>query len=146
MVIEISVAVLTIALCVLVLFLVQTLREAKTALERVGKMTDEARVQVAALTGEVRETMQSVTDVTQDVKGKMEELHSVFETVGEIGRMAQDTAVAIRQTATTATNTIRSKLEEKPSSPLNPRSEAMVWLTQTVRLVKAFRRKRTTVV
>ncbi|MDF2926110.1 MAG: hypothetical protein K0R57_5024 [Paenibacillaceae bacterium] len=142
MVIQISVAVLTAALCVLVVALVQTLRQAKVALEQIGRMTDEARVQVTVLTAEVKETMQSVTEVTQDVKGKMEELHSVFETVGEIGRMAGDTTQAVRQTAVSLSRTIRSKLEDKPESDGKPKIETIPWLMQTVRLIQSFRRKR----
>jgi uncharacterized protein YoxC len=137
MVIQISAGILTLALCILIAALVRTLREANKALEKIGKLTDETRIQLNALSGEVRETIQGVNDVTYDVRLKMAEVHSAFETVGEIGRLAASTTFTVRQTAASVSKTIKEKLTDR-KSPVQ-QSKATAWLSAAAGIVRAYR-------
>lgn len=136
MIIQISAAVLTVAVVVLIVALVRTLKEARAALNKIGMLTDETRIQLNALSGEVKETIQGVNDVTYDVKTKMAELHSTFQTVGEIGRMAAGATLTIRQTATSVSRTLRHKLDEQKETAAATQSNVAAWLITAAKFVQ----------
>lgn len=136
MIIQISAAILTIAVVVLIVALVRTLKEARAALNKIGMLTDETRIQLNALSGEVKETIQGVNDVTYDIKTKMAELHSAFQTIGEIGRMAADTTLTIRQTAASVSRTLRHKLDEQKEAAAAKQSSLAAWLLTAAKFVQ----------
>ncbi|WP_181592673.1 DUF948 domain-containing protein [Paenibacillus sp. YN15] len=145
MIIQISAAVLTIAVVVLIVALVRTLKEARAALNKIGMLTDETRIQLNALSGEVKETIQGVNDVTYDIKTKMAELHSAFQTIGEIGRMAAGTTLTIRQTAASVSRTLRHKLDEQKETAAATQSSLAAWLLTAGKFVQrlnGFRRSK----
>lgn len=136
MIIQISAAVLTVAVVVLIVALVRTLKEARAALNKIGMLTDETRIQLNALSGEVKETIQGVNDVTYDVKTKMAELHSAFQTIGEIGRMAAGATLTIRQTAASVSRTLRHKLDEQKETAAATKSSLAAWLLTAGKFVQ----------
>lgn len=133
MIIQISVAVMAAALCILVLALVRTLKELRETLDRIGHMTDETTRQLSTLSQEVRGTIHSVNEMTQDVRMKMREMHSLFETVGEVGRMMNDVTVTVKQTASGLASSIKDKMEEKAAQAEIKLSQAAGWLAAVIR-------------
>ncbi|MNN98106.1 hypothetical protein D3C81_2174130 [compost metagenome] len=66
----------------------------------------------------------------------MAELHSAFQTIGEIGRMAAGATLTIRQTAASVSRTLRHKLDEKKETAEATKSNLAAWLLTAGKFVQ----------
>ncbi|CAI6087287.1 DUF948 domain-containing protein [Cohnella sp. JJ-181] len=99
MVIQISVAVAAIAFAGLALYLIQTLRKGMITLGETNKTLAEVRNAVHGLTGEASQLIRSANQVTRDVKGKIQTIDPLLESVHDVGEVIQTVTESVKKAA-----------------------------------------------
>ncbi|MEK0316273.1 DUF948 domain-containing protein [Cohnella sp. 56] len=97
--IQISVAVAAIAFAGLAVYLILTLRRGMTTLGETNKTLAEVRNAVHGLTQEASQLIRNANQVTRDVKGKIQTIDPLFESVHDVGEVIQTVTDSVKKAA-----------------------------------------------
>lgn len=115
----ISVAVIAIAFCVLVIYIIQTMKALKTTLDRISHTVDSLEGQLQGITKETESLLQKTNDLAADLQQKSKRLDSVVIAAEEIGNTIQ--------TLNTSINHISNKVISKVSENQGKISQIAGW-------------------
>lgn len=103
MVIQISVVVAVIAFSCLVYYVIKILNKGMSTLSETNQTLAEVRNAVHGLTKEAGQFMRTANQITTEVKGKMETIDPLLESVHDVGEVLQNVTESVKK-ATTRTS------------------------------------------
>lgn len=122
LIIQISVAVIAVAVVVLVYFLVQTLKSAKSSMEQVNITLAAVQKQLVETGKETNILLRNTQSITADVQQKLAATDKIFTSVSQIGDAVQEVSYSVKQVSASVSrsmlgvgNTVvqnQSKLQE----------------------------------
>ncbi|WP_052702981.1 DUF948 domain-containing protein [Paenibacillus beijingensis] len=112
MLLEISVLIIAIAVAVLVVFLVQTLKKAQASLEAASGAIKEVQSAIKEWKGDVDDLVVSVKDLTKQVNHQIDAVDPLMASVREVGQTVHEVAAAAREFSTGWTMKLRRKARE----------------------------------
>ncbi|MCM3626923.1 DUF948 domain-containing protein [Paenibacillus glycanilyticus] len=121
--IQIIIAVITVAFVILMFFLIQTIKALTATLDEVRSTVGELRTDVSQISGDVKEMIHHTNEMTLDVRTKLRSLDVVFATVHDIGQTLHSFTGAMKETAVSLVDNMKSKHKEvQDSGTVRPRS------------------------
>ncbi|MCE7792266.1 DUF948 domain-containing protein [Salipaludibacillus sp. CUR1] len=94
-----SVGIAAVAFVFLVVFLVLTLRKLMATLAETKKTLSDARESVNSITDEAEELIHEANKISVDVKGKMESVDPLVDSVRDMGEMLHNATSSMKRTA-----------------------------------------------
>lgn len=102
-----SVAVAALAFAFLCIYLIKTLREAQRSLASAKSAVDEVKQTIDGLQGEIKRLTHTVTDITADVRGKLQATNPLFDAVKDVGLMLRDVTGSARDASHSFASALR---------------------------------------
>jgi uncharacterized protein YoxC len=99
MVIQICVALITLAFSALVFFLIRILLKAMVSLDETNRTLIEVRNAVHGLTGEAKVLIHTANQITYDVKGKIKTVEPLLESAQDVGEMLHNVTSTVKNAA-----------------------------------------------
>lgn len=106
LIIQISVAVIAIAVVVLVYYLVQTLKSAKSSMEQVNITLAAVQQQLEETGKESNILLRNTQLITEDVQHKLAATDKIFSSVQHIGEAVQEVSNSVKQVSATVTRSM----------------------------------------
>ncbi|WP_020617036.1 DUF948 domain-containing protein [Paenibacillus daejeonensis] len=103
MVIEISVVVAVLAFSCLVYYVIQILNKGMSTLSETNKTLTEVRNAVHGLTKEAGQFIHTANEISTEVKGKMETIDPLLESVHDVGEVLQNVTDSVKKATTRTT-------------------------------------------
>ncbi|WP_430788570.1 DUF948 domain-containing protein [Virgibacillus flavescens] len=97
--IEWSVGIAAVAFVALVVFLILTLRKLMATLAETKETLSDARQSVNSITDEAEELIHEANKISVDVKGKMESVDPLVESVRDVGEMLHNATSSMKRNA-----------------------------------------------
>ncbi|PYZ92275.1 hypothetical protein CR194_15675 [Salipaludibacillus keqinensis] len=97
--IEWSVGIAAVAFVFLVVFLIMTLRKLMATLAETKETLSDARKSVNSITDEAEDLIHEANKISVDVKGKMESVDPLVESVRDMGEMLHSATSSMKRTA-----------------------------------------------
>lgn len=107
-----SVALIAVAFTILVVYMVQTLKQLKLTMKDAMKTLEDAEQQIEILTKETTSLLQKTTLLVDDIHGKSEQLNSVVVAVKDVGGTVQKFNQSVQGVSQSITSGLK-KNEEK---------------------------------
>jgi uncharacterized protein YoxC len=118
-----SVASAAVAFVVLCGFLISFLKSAQRSLVTARSAMQEVKETVEGLQGEVKKLAESVNDVTDDIRDKLQSTDPLFEAVQDVGIMLSEVTGTAREATKTFTHSIK-----KQAATIEAGSTSPYWL------------------
>lgn len=134
--IEISVVIIALAFCILVFYLVTTLKAANRSLNQLQDTVTKLEKQVESLSQESVKLVQNANDITEDVQSKMRSLDKLFTSAAQVGETVHEVTSSVKQVSASVTNTLNTKVNRTLKTNEQPVSELMQWVSLTMGLVQ----------
>lgn len=112
MLLEISVLIIAIAVAVLVVFLVQTLKKAQASLDAASSAIREVQSAINEWKGDVDDLVVSVKDLTNQVNHQIDSVDPLMASVREVGQTVHELAAAAREFSSGWTMRLRRKAHQ----------------------------------
>ncbi len=142
MVIEISVAVIAVAFVILVIYLIVMMTALRVTLRQVNFTLIEGRKHLEDVSVEVKKVIALTHEVSADLKGKMESLDSVFNSVDNMGEILEQKTAALKCDILEQ-KTAALKAEQRLQTPeLNRVADVLELATLGVRLWQNLKKRR----
>ncbi|MDR9857076.1 DUF948 domain-containing protein [Paenibacillus sp. VCA1] len=120
MLVGVSVAVIAAAFAVLVIYLIKTLLAAKASLEKTTQTLQEIQQTIDELGYEVKQVVRQASDITRDVRHKMEQIDPVMDSVKHLGEALSEITLAAKQASAAVIHKIKRKSESVPARRQSP--------------------------
>lgn len=111
---QISIAVIAIALLILLYSLIQTLKILRAALDEMRQTIGSLRTEVAQISVEVKEAVHNTNAMTLDVRTKLSSLDALFASVNDLGHALHSFTGAAKESAASIAASIRGE-RKKPA-------------------------------
>jgi uncharacterized protein YoxC len=118
MIISGSVAIISIAFVVLVVYLVRILLKGMGSLEETNKTLAEVRNAIHGLTQESKQLIHTASQITTDVKGKIKSVEPIFESAQGVGEALNSVSRSVKQAATVIGDALHPTNETEPTKPI----------------------------
>ncbi|MCD9025972.1 DUF948 domain-containing protein [Cohnella silvisoli] len=115
-----SIMIAVIAFVVLCVFLVSLLRTAQRSLMTAQSAMQEVKETVEGLQGEVKKLAESINDVADDIRGKLQSTDPLFDAVQDVGIMLSEVTGTAREATKSITHSIKKQaasIENGSASP-----------------------------
>lgn len=112
MLIQLSIALASVAFVGLVVFVILTLRKGMTTLGETNKTLGEVRNAIHGLTGEATQLIHTANQVTRDVKGKIKTIDPIFESAHNVGEVIQTVTESFKKNATDIGQSLKPEPEK----------------------------------
>lgn len=112
-VIQISAIIITVALIVLIYFVVQTMRALKGTLEETRLTIEQVRTEVASLSQEIKITLSNTNSMSADIKHKLQSLNTTFAVIDDISQTAHTFTHAMKQSVTQVAASVQTRQNRK---------------------------------
>jgi uncharacterized protein YoxC len=142
MIIEISVAVIAVAVIALVFFLIKTLQSLRQTLHQVNETLFSARKQLNDLGGEARQVIHHARELSADVHTKIESLNPLFQSVANVGSALERVTTPLNQGAAPVISVNEFEAEAGPTSQSDTVVEVIEWAALGLDLWQKFKKRR----
>jgi uncharacterized protein YoxC len=122
-IITVCVVIAVIAFVVLCVFLISLLKTAQRSLVTAQSAMQEVKETVEGLQGEVKKLAESVNEVADDVRGKLQSVDPLFDAVQDVGLLLSEVTGTAREVTKNLTFSIR-----KHAASIEPGSISPSWL------------------
>jgi uncharacterized protein YoxC len=122
-IITVCIAIAVIAFVVLCVFLISLLKTAQRSLVTAQSAMQEVKETVEGLQGEVKKLAESVNEVADDVRGKLQSVDPLFDAVQDVGLLLSEVTGTAREVTKNLTFSIR-----KHATSIEPGSISPSWL------------------
>lgn len=137
--------VIALAFCILVFYLITTLKNANRSLHQLQVTVSNLEQQVEGLGKESVKLVQTANQITEDVHTKMQTLDHLFKSVSDVGEAIQEVTSSVKQVSTSFSNRLSDKVNRSVVSHEQAVSELIQWTTLTMgyaqRIINQFKMK-----
>lgn len=128
---EIGIIIAAIAFAVLVYYLVDTLRALKFSLDEVRLTLVEVKHEITTISTEVKGVVNTTNQVAADVNTKLHSLDGLFRSVGDMGQVIHEATSAVKQSAVSFIDSVKSKQQEGQQKALKSGgSDKLQWIAK----------------
>ncbi|WP_243767192.1 DUF948 domain-containing protein [Paenibacillus agricola] len=117
LIIEISVAAVALAIVVLIVFLITTLRSMSALLVQTNSTIHELQHHLAGVTKEASDVLRHTNAVTVDVLNKLHSLEPTFHSVKQVGEAVDEITTSVKNASVSVARTIKNKVESEAYLP-----------------------------
>lgn len=125
--IEISVLLIALAFIVLVVYVVQALRSAKTSLEETNRTLSQVQDKLEQLSQETMQLLQNTTHITSDIKQKLAAVDKLFESAKQAGEAVHQVTSSAKQVSASVVRTVNENVEDALKNNKNRIADVMQW-------------------
>lgn len=111
-IIQVSIAVVAIAFAVLVVFLIQALRNVSSLLAQTNVTIKELQTQINGLSVEATELLRHTNEVTVDVRNKLHSLDPVVYSIKHVGDAVSEVTSSFKTATSTVAGTLREQVKD----------------------------------
>lgn len=137
-IVQISVAVIALAVVVLVYYLVQTLKSARTSMEQVNSTLAAVQRQLEETVNETNRLLRNTQQITEDVQHKLAATDKIFSSVQQVGDAVHELSHSVKQVSASVS---KSMIEAGEAVHRNKGTlqNAAEWATLGYQLIQSIR-------
>jgi uncharacterized protein YoxC len=129
MIIELSVALIAIAIAALSIYAILALRSARASLDQVNQMVQRLQLDMDEMSKEVKGLIHNTNQITVDVHQKMKSLDAFFLSASEVGEAAHQVSSSVKQVSASVSQTLESRAKKAVHTQSSKVSDAMEWVS-----------------
>jgi uncharacterized protein YoxC len=128
-IIQLSVALIALAVTVLAIYAILTLRSAKTSLDQVNQTVQRLQLEMDEMSAEVKGLIHNTHQITADVNQKMKSMDAFFRSASEMGEAVHQISSSVKQVSASVSQTLESKTKSAVHTHSNKVNDAMEWVS-----------------
>ncbi|QQK77357.1 DUF948 domain-containing protein [Salicibibacter cibarius] len=101
MIVYISVAIVAVAIVVLIVYIIQTLKSAQGVVKQLGNTADAVEKQLQGITSETENLVKTTNRLAEDFESKSESLEGLFATAEDLGKTTERVSDSIQHMSRT---------------------------------------------
>jgi uncharacterized protein YoxC len=137
---QISVAVITVAFVILVVYLIQTLKSVTALVDKTNEAVNQMQQQINQISTDASELLKHTNEITVDVRDKLHALDNTFYSIKNIGDAVSEITYSVKQVSATVTDTIQHKVQEELKAPKSPFNKILPFIPVVIDIVRKIKK------